>query len=111
MSDDIKYGLAGVVTDETAISKVMPESNSLTYRGYPVQDLAMQCDFEETAYLLWNGELPDLAELQAFKQAERGERGLSDDLLAVMARYSKDAHPMDTLRTSVSFLGQEDPES
>ncbi len=108
MSEDVKYGLAGVLADDTAISKVMPEINSLTYRGYKVQDLAAQCRFEEVAYLIWNGELPSQAQLDAFNAQEKAERGLSDDLLAVMGRFNKDAHPMDTLRTAVSFLGQED---
>ena len=56
---DIKKGLAGVVVDYTAVSKVNPDTNSLLYRGYPVQELAARCSFEEVAYLLWNGELPD----------------------------------------------------
>ena len=107
---DIKYGLAGVVTDDTAVSKVMPETNSLTYRGYAVQDLATQCRFEETAYLIWNGELPTQAQLDAFNKQEIDNRGISDDLIAVMRRFPKDAHPMATLRTAVSFLGLEDRE-
>jgi len=106
---EIKAGLAGVVADKTAVSKVMPETNSLTYRGYAVQDLATQCRFEEVAYLLLNGELPTQGELDAFNEAEKKERGLSDTLLDVMRRLNKSAHPMDTLRTAVSFLGQEDP--
>ena len=57
--EDIKKGLAGVVVDYTAVSKVNPDTNSLLYRGYPVQELAARCSFEEVAYLLWNGELPD----------------------------------------------------
>jgi 2-methylcitrate synthase/citrate synthase II len=105
---EVKYGLAGVVADDTAVSKVMPEINSLTYRGYKVQDLATACRFEEVAYLIWNGELPTKAQLDAFNAAEKKERGLSDDLLNVMALFNHDAHPMDTLRTAVSFLGQED---
>lgn len=104
---EIKYGLAGVVTDDTAVSKVMPETNSLTYRGYAVQDLATRCRFEEVAYLIWNGELPNQSQLDAFIAAEKAERGLSDDLIAVMRRFPKDAHPMATLRTAVSFLGLE----
>ena len=56
--NEIKKGLAGVVVDYTAVSKVNPETNSLLYRGYPVQELAARCSFEEVAYLLWNGELP-----------------------------------------------------
>ena len=109
MSDaDVKYGLAGILADDTAVSKVMPEINSLTYRGYKVQDLATECRFEEVAYLIWHGELPNKAELDTFNAMEKKERGLSDDLLAVMKRFNKKAHPMDTLRTAVSFLGQED---
>lgn len=105
---EVKYGLAGVIADDTAVSKVMPEINSLTYRGYKVQDLATQCRFEEVAYLIWNGELPTQSQLDAFNAEEKKERGLSDDVLAVMKRFNKSAHPMDTLRTAVSFLGQED---
>ena len=105
---DIKYGLAGVLADDTAISKVMPEINSLTYRGYKVQDLATQCRFEETAYLIWNGELPTQPQLDAFNAAEKAERGLSDDVYKTMAMFNRHAHPMDTLRTAISFLGQED---
>lgn len=105
---EVKYGLAGVYADDTAISKVMPEINSLTYRGYKVQDLAEKCRFEEVAWLIWNGELPTQAQLDELNRAEREERGLSDDLIAVMRKFNRRAHPMDTLRTAVSFLGQED---
>ena len=56
---EIQKGLAGVVVDVTKISKVMPETNSLTYRGYAVQDLCENCCFEEVAYLLWYGQLPN----------------------------------------------------
>ncbi len=109
MSDeDVKYGLAGILADDTAISKVMPEINSLTYRGYKVQDLASECRFEETAYLIWNGELPTQGQLDAFNAHEKRERGLSGDLQNVMSLFNKNAHPMDTLRTAISFLGQED---
>ena len=57
MSDtsDIKKGLAGVVVDTTAVSKVNPDTNSLLYRGYPVQELAAKCSFEQVAWLLWHG--------------------------------------------------------
>jgi 2-methylcitrate synthase len=107
---EIKYGLAGVIADDTAVSKVMPETNSLTYRGYAVQDLAAQCRFEETAYLIWNGELPTKVQLDDFNAKEKRERGLTDDLIAVMRKFPKGAHPMATLRTAVSFLGIEDSE-
>lgn len=104
---EVKYGLAGVLADDTAVSKVMPETNSLTYRGYAVQDLAKHCRFEEVAYLIWNGELPSQSKLDEFIAQEKAERGLSDDLITVMRKFPKDAHPMATLRTAVSFLGLE----
>lgn len=101
-------GLAGVIADDTSISKVMPESNSLTYRGYRVQDLCETCSFEEVAYLMVNSELPNKAELRSFTDKERMYRSISDDLKAVIAKFPKHAHPMDALRTGVSFLGMED---
>lgn len=58
--------LVGVVVDTTAISNVVPETNSLTYRGFPVQELAASCSFEEVAYLVWHGELPDADALRRF---------------------------------------------
>jgi 2-methylcitrate synthase len=114
MPDDalpkIYKGLVGVYADETAVSKVMLESNSLTYRGYPVQDLCDQCSFEEVAYLLWEGELPTRKQLNAFKRAEAAERKISRALIRVIEQFPKKSHPMDTIRTCVSFLGQEDPD-
>ena len=74
MSTKIYKGLAGVVVDTTSISKVVPETNSLTYRGYPVQDLAAHCSFEQVAYLLWHGELPTDGQLALFNQRERANR-------------------------------------
>ncbi len=101
----IYKGLDGVVVDETAVSKVMPETNSLTYRGYAVQDLCRHCSFEEVAYLLFNGELPARGQLTAFKRAERKRRELSRDHISVIKHFPRTAHPMDTIRTAVSFLG------
>ncbi|MGE4107034.1 MAG: bifunctional 2-methylcitrate synthase/citrate synthase [Bacteriovoracia bacterium] len=104
----VRKGLEGVIVDSTSVSKVMPEINSLTYRGYKVQDLAEQCCFEEVAYLLWQGELPNKSQLDAFTQDERSRRQLTPTMLEVIRKYPKHAHPMDTVRTSVSFLGMED---
>ncbi|WP_280256456.1 bifunctional 2-methylcitrate synthase/citrate synthase [Nocardia wallacei] len=106
---EIKKGLAGVVVDTTAISKVVPETNSLTYRGYPVQDLAAHCCFEEVAYLLWHGELPDSNQLQALCHRERALRPLDRSLLALIDKLPETCHPMDVVRTMVSYLGAEDP--
>lgn len=113
MSDtpDIKKGLVGVYADVSAVSKVMPETNSLTYRGYPVQDLCENASFDETAYLLWHGELPNAGQLAAFRTQEKANRALSPALLRVLAEFPKDAHPMDMIRTAVSFMGMEDPEA
>ena len=86
-------GLDGVTVDTTAISKVMPETNSLTYRGYAVQDLCATCAFEEVAYLLWNGELPTKSQLATFRRNERKRRELSKDHLAVIRKFPKSALP------------------
>jgi len=106
----IHYGLDGVVVDTTSVSKVMPEINSLVYRGYPVQELAEHCHFEEVAWLIWRGELPSAEELKAFMDAGRGLRAISKDLLSVIQKSPRTAHPMDVLRTGISFLGMEDAE-
>ena len=108
---EIKKGLVGVIADETKVSEVMPDINSLTYRGYAVQDLAEACVFEEVAYLLLNGELPNKSQLAKFQEEERINRGISLNLKKIIQNYPKNAHPMDTTRTSVSHLGLEDSES
>lgn len=106
---EIHRGLSGVFVDTTAISTVIPETNSLTYRGYPVQDLAARCTFEEVAYLLWNGELPDPDQLREFQAQERALRPLDRTTSEVLSRLPDTCHPMDVLRTAVSFFGSEDP--
>ena len=108
MSDDIKKGLLGIVVDETEVSKVMPEINSLTYRGYAAQDLCAKCKFEEVAYLILNGELPNKKQLKNFEKQERKERKLSKTLLEDIKKFPKKAHPMDVARTAVSIMGLED---
>ncbi|MFJ5675883.1 bifunctional 2-methylcitrate synthase/citrate synthase [Streptomyces sp. NPDC093097] len=108
-SFDIHRGLAGVVVDTTEISTVIQETNSLTYRGYPVQDLAARCSFEEVAYLLWHGELPSPAQLLDFQARERALRPLDRTTAELLVRLPETCHPMDVLRTAVSFFGAEDP--
>ena len=105
---DIKKGLAGVVVDYTAVSKVNSETNSLLYRGYPVQELAATQPFESVAHLLWNGELPTDVELAQLRAVEREYRALPADVRAVMDRVPLDAHPMDEVRTAVSLIGARD---
>ena len=111
MTEDIKKGLLGIVVDETEISKVMPEINSLTYRGYAAQDLCAKCKFEEVAYLILNGELPSEKQLKNFEKVERKERNLSKTLLESIKNFPKKSHPMDVARTAVSIMGLEDKET
>ncbi|MGX6396367.1 bifunctional 2-methylcitrate synthase/citrate synthase [Rothia kristinae] len=111
MSEEIRKGLAGVVADTTAISKVNPETNSLLYRGYPVQELAARCSFEQVALLLWNGELPTDQELTDLRRFDAAHRAMDDSLKAVIDALPTDCHPMDVCRTAVSVLGARDPAS
>jgi citrate synthase/2-methylcitrate synthase len=106
---DIKKGLAGVVVDYTSVSKVNPDTNSLLYRGYPVQELAAKCSFEEVAYLLWNGELPTAGELAEFTTRERAGRPLDPVVKTVIDTLPETAHPMDVCRTAASVLGARHP--
>ncbi|MFD4913463.1 bifunctional 2-methylcitrate synthase/citrate synthase [Streptomyces virginiae] len=106
---EIHRGLTGVVVDTTAISTVIEETNSLTYRGYPVQDLAARRSFEEVAHLLWYGELPDADQLRAFQARERALRPLDRTTAELLARLPQTCHPMDVLRTAVSVFGSQDP--
>ncbi len=88
----------------------MSETNFLTYRGYPVEDLAAQCRVEEVAYLLWHGELPTDAELAVFMRRERASRRVYHSALSLLTKLPENCHPMDVLRTMVSYLGAEHPE-
>lgn len=108
---EIKKGLAGVVVDVTAISKVNPETNSLLYRGYPVQELAARLSFEEVALLLWHGELPTPEQLAEFVALERAGRALDPRVHAAIDLLSPDCHPMDVGRTAVSVIGANDPQA
>lgn len=109
MSDVIHRGLAGVVVDRTAISKVNPETSSLLYRGYPVQELAATQPFEAVAYLLWHGDLPTMTELADLQHYEKQHRSLGPTVKSVIDTTSATAHPMDVVRTAVSVLATCDP--
>src|SRR5579875_3095914 len=93
---EVHKGLEGIYADTTDISRVDPETNSLTYRGYAVEELADRCSIEEVAYLLWHGELPTASQLSGQNEAERAHRALGASL-------------RDMLRTAVSLLGAADP--
>jgi len=111
MSEDIKKGLLGIVVDETTISQVMPDINSLTYRGYAVQDLCEKCSFEEVAYLILNKELPNKSQLNKFKKQLEKNRNITKNLREIIKHMPKKSHPMDITRTVVSVMGLEDKET
>jgi len=111
MSEEIKKGLLGIVVDETEVSKVMPEINSLTYRGYTAQDLCEYCSFEEVAYLILNKDLPNSIQLKQFEKDEKNNRELSKNLYEIIRHMPKKSHPMDVARTAVSVMGLEDKET
>ncbi len=111
MSEEIKKGLLGIVVDETTISHVVPELSALTYRGYTVQELCDKCDFEEVAYLVLNGELPNKSQLKKFIKQERSERRLSKQILNDIKKMPRNAHPMDVIRTCVSLMALEDKDT
>jgi citrate synthase len=106
---EVRKALASAYDARTAISTVNPATNSLTYRGYPVQELCRRCSFEEVAYLLWHGELPSHEQLAAQNRAERAQRRLDPVIAASLGAQPLSAHPMDTLRTAVSLIGAGDP--
>ena len=103
-------GLRGQVAGKTALSTVGKEGSGLTYRGYDVKDLAANCEFEEVAYLILKGNLPNQAELDAYKAKLKGMRGLPQALKEVLERIPASAHPMDVMRTGCSMLGNLEPE-
>ena len=104
-------GLAGVSAGETALCTVGKEGAGLTYRGYDIYDLADHASFEEVAYLLLRGKLPNERELRAFVDGLKTRRGLPAELRQVLEMIPADSHPMDVLRTGVSLLGNLEMES
>jgi len=103
-------GLAGVTAGETHLCTVGKEGAGLTYRGYDIYDLADNACFEEVAYLLLHGKLPTQTQLDDYVASIKTNRGLPDSLKTVLEMVPADAHPMDVLRTGVSFLGNVEPE-
>jgi citrate synthase len=101
--------LSGVTVAQTELSSIDAEQGILRYRGYDVADLAEHSSYEETAYLLLEGELPTAAELDAFRE-ELAARELPRAVAAIVDGYAQDASPMETLRTAVSALSFDDPD-
>lgn len=103
-------GLAGVTAGATRICTVGKEGAGLTYYGYDIYDLTDNACFEEVAYLLVRGKLPNRAELDAYIAGLKTKRGLPEALKTLLEMVPADAYPMDVLRTAVSFLGNIEPE-
>ncbi|BAU56561.1 2-methylcitrate synthase [Halorhodospira halochloris] len=98
-------GLRGQSAGETALCTVGQEGTGLTYRGYDVRDLAEKCQFEEVAYLLLYGELPNRTQLDEYKKRLMSKRELPQPVKSVLEQIPRDAHPMDVMRTGCSMLG------
>ena len=103
-------GLRGQSAGETALCTVGKTGTGLTYRGYDISDLAENSTFEEVAYLILYGELPNKSQLDAYKRKLRSLRGLPSALKEVLERIPRDSHPMDVMRTGSSMLGNLEPE-
>src|SRR5690554_3596430 len=104
-------GLRGQVAGETALCTVGKSGAGLTYRGYDIADLAENAQFEEIAYLLLRGKLPNRQELDAYIAKLKTLRGLPAALKTVLEQIPKDAHPMDVMRTGCSMLGNLETEA
>jgi 2-methylcitrate synthase len=102
--------LSGVAAGNTALCTVGRSGNDLHYRGYDILDLADQCEFEEVAYLLVHGKLPNKAELEGYKGKLKRLRGLPVSVRSALEALPAASHPMDVLRTGCSVLGCTLPE-
>jgi 2-methylcitrate synthase len=102
--------LSGVAAGNTALCSVGKTGNDLHYRGYDILDIAETSEFEEIAYLLVHGKLPNTAELKAYKASLKSMRGLPQAVKSALEALPAAAHPMDVMRTGVSALGCALPE-
>jgi 2-methylcitrate synthase len=103
-------GLRGQSAGQTALCTVGKTGTGLTYRGYDISELAADATFEEVAYLILYGELPNVQQLGAYKAKLKRLRGLPKAVKEVLERIPKSTHPMDVMRTGCSMLGNVEPE-
>src|SRR5246127_4674142 len=96
--------LSGVTAGNTALCTVGRSGNDLHYRGYDILEIATNCEFEEIAYLLVHGKLPNVSELESYKTKLKQLRSLPSELKAILEKLPASTHPMDVLRTGVSGL-------
>jgi len=103
--------LKDVIAAPTAICTIDGIAGKLIYRGYSIEDLAAHTTFDEVVYLLWEGELPNKQQLEAFNKSTSEQRALPDVILQQLRMIPKDAHPLAALRSGVSLLAHSDPDS
>ncbi|MEO8017645.1 MAG: 2-methylcitrate synthase [Pseudomonadota bacterium] len=103
--------LSGVAAGNTALCSVGRSGNDLHYRGYDILEVAETCEFEEIAYLLIHGKLPNVAELTAYRAKLKSLRGIPAPVRAVLEQLPPASHPMDVMRTGASALGCVLPEA
>jgi len=112
MTTEYNPGLDGIILGPTELSGVDGEVGQLTYRGYPIEELAGTVSYEESVYLLWNGELPTADELEEFTDRLAANRALAEPLPTLLAALvEQDDDPMEALRTAISALTASDPDS
>ena len=110
--DELKRGLEGVLVAESSLSEIDGDEGRLVYRGYSIDDLARDASYEEVLYLLWHGELPTPALLDAFRGGMAAERELADDVLdTIECLAHADESPMAVMRTVTSMLSAYDPDA
>lgn len=107
---DYSPGLEGVIAGTTRICTINPETQTLLYRGYDIQDLMQYASFEQVAYLLLYGELPTPTELEAFNQTLVSERAIRPEVASMIRSFPQDAHPMDALKAGLALEALYDEE-
>jgi len=101
----IAKGLEGIVANSTSLSEVLGQEGVLIYGGYNINELAGKATYEEVVHLLWHGELPNRAQLEALSLKLRSARELPPQVIDFLRSVPKESGPMDVIRTAVSMLG------
>src|SRR5262245_28880965 len=110
-TEEFVKGLEGIVAAESTITYLDGQRGQMLYKGYDAIELAAKITFEEAVYLLWEGDLPNQAQLTAFSAELAKYRAVPAEVVDIMRKVPAKAHPMDVLRTCVSALGAVDAES
>ena len=112
MAEELHRGLEGVLVAESELSSIDGDAGRLVYRGHAIEDLAREASYEEVLYLLWEGHLPDVAELETFSERMAAERHVDDDVLETVDRLAAaEESPRAAVRTIVSTLSAFDPDA